>query len=102
MTTVEHRAPEKINDYWTAALKFYATGRTAEGLRAMAADEEMTRGLALLSGITPEEEREQVLGIASAIDALAAEGLTPEKCYFLAGLDRLLGPYPGAAALSAA
>jgi hypothetical protein len=89
--TLEHRAPQVISDYWTAALKFYATGRTSRALRTMAADGEMTRGLALLSGITEDEEREQITGIADAIDVLEAHGLTPEKCYFLAGLDKLFG-----------
>jgi len=94
--------PAVITDYWTAAIKFYATGRTAEGLRAMAADDEMTRGLAVLSGITEDEEREQVLKIADAIDKLTAEGLTPVKCWYLAGLDQFLGPFPGEDAGSAA
>jgi hypothetical protein len=84
-------SPELITDYWTAALKFRATGRTSRALRTMAADEEMTRGLALLSGVTEDEEREQVLGIADAIDVLESHRLTPEDCYNLAGLDRLLG-----------
>lgn len=96
------RSPQVTRDYWTAALKFYATGRTAGGLRAMAADPEMTRGLALLSGVTEDEERAQVLAIADAIDALAAAGLTPEQAYFLAGLDKVLGPYADYSALSAA
>lgn len=102
MTTLTEQRPQRITDYWTAGLKFYATGRTAEALRLMAANREMTEGLALLSGVTPEEEREQMLGIASAIDALKAEGLTREQAYFLAGLDKDFGPYPGPAELSAA
>lgn len=64
-------------DYWTAALKYCAIGRTAETLRAMAADPEWTRGMAAVSGVTEEEERRDMLATASAIDALAAEGLTP-------------------------
>lgn len=121
MTTIEHRPPEmtagetgpalevprprepqRITDYWTAGLKFYATGRNSATLRAIAADPVLTRGFALLSGITEDEERAQALGIADAIDALAAEGLTREQAYFLAGLDKVLGPYPGTAALNAA
>ena len=85
------REPRRITDYWTAGLKFYATGRTAEALRVMAANPEMVHGLAVLSVITDDEEREQMLGIAAAIDALKAEGLTQEQAYFLAGLDRILG-----------
>jgi hypothetical protein len=91
MTTLEHRAPELISDYWMAALKFRATGRTSRALRVMAADDEMTRGLALMSGVTQDEERAQVTGIADAIDVLEAHGLTPEDCYNLAGLDKLFG-----------
>lgn len=83
--------PGAITDYWMAALKFRATGRTSRALRTMAANEELTRGLALLSGITEDEERAQTLGIADAIDVLEAHGLTPENCYFLAGLDRIFG-----------
>jgi hypothetical protein len=102
MTTLDQRPPEKITDYWTAGLKFYATGRRSATLRAIAADPVLTRGFALLAGITEDEERAQALGIADAIDAIAAEGMTREQAYFLAGLDRILGPYPGNAALSAA
>lgn len=101
MTTLEHRAPEMtatepaparpISDYWMAALKFYATGRTSRALRVMAADEQMTRGLALMSGVTVDEERAQMEGIASAIDALTDAGLTPEQAYGLAGLGDLFG-----------
>jgi hypothetical protein len=94
--------PAVIRDYWMAALKFCATGRTAESLRVMAADPVMTEGLALLSGITEDEEREQVLKIAGAIDELTAAGLTPVKCWYLAGLDQFLGPFPGADAEVAA
>jgi hypothetical protein len=94
--------PAVIRDYWMAALKFCATGRTAESLRIMAADPVMTEGLALLSGITEDEEREQVLKIADAIDELTAAGLTPVKCWYLAGLDQFLGPFPGEDAGSAA
>ena len=60
-------------DYWTTALKFYATGRTAEELRA----------------------------IARAIEELAAAGLTPVRCWYLAGLDQFYGPFPGTARGSA-
>jgi hypothetical protein len=91
VTTLDDRPTEKMNDYWTAALKFYATGRTAGALRALAADPVMTRGLALMCGITEVEELEQLLGIADAIDAYAAAGLTPEGAYSLAGLEEIFG-----------
>ena len=80
-----------IRDYWTAALKFYATGRTSRALRTMAANPEMTRGIALMSGITEEQERAQVLAIADAIDEYAAAGLTPEGAYSLASLEEVFG-----------
>lgn len=105
MTTVTELPPQRITDYWTAGLKFLATGRKSATLRAIASDPELVRGFALLSGITVEQEREQALGIADAIDALAAEGMTPEQAYFLAGLDKLFGcPFSefDPAALSAA
>lgn len=101
MTTLTER-PQRITGYWTAALKLYAVGRNADTMRAIAADPVLTRGFALIYGITEDEEREQELGIADAIDALAAEGLTREQAYFLAGLDKVLGPYLGTAALNAA
>jgi len=88
-------APGAVRDHWMAALKFHAIGRTAAHLRVMAADPEMTRGLALLSGITEDEEQAQTLAVADAIDSLTAEGLTPEQAYFLSGLDKVFGPYPG-------
>lgn len=91
METVTDRLPQKVTDTWMAALKFHATGRTSRALRAMAADGELTRGLALMTGITEEQERAQVLAIASAIDELSGAGVTPEKAYGLAGLEELLG-----------
>ncbi len=95
-----HRSQGVIRDYWLAALKYCAIGRTAADLRAQAADPEMTRGLALLSGISEEQERAQVLAVAPAIDLLAAAGLTPVKCWYLAGLDQFHGPYADNAALA--
>lgn len=93
MSTIDQRPPEALRDHWTAALKYHATGRTAGSFRAQGADETFTRGMAALSGTTPEQERAWLLAVADAVDALAAEGLTPEKAYRLAGLDRELGPY---------
>jgi len=84
---------EVIRDYWLAALNYLAIGRTAAELRAQAADPEMTRGLALMCGITEDEERAQVLAVADRLDGLTAAGLTPESAYSLAGLDDVLGPY---------
>ena len=96
VTTVVDRppeapAPQPVTDYWMAGLKFHATGRTSGLLREMAADETLTRGLALLSGVTPERERAEMLHIARAIDELAAAGVTPEQAYGLAGLPELFG-----------
>jgi hypothetical protein len=90
-TVADHRPPQPINDYWMAALKFYATGRTSRALRVMAGDEELTRALAIDTGITEDAERAQILGIAAAIDELAVAGLTPEGAYNLAGLEEALG-----------
>lgn len=87
------RPPLVIRDHWMAALKLYATGATAEDFRAEADSPARVKGLALLCGITQEQERAQALAIAGAIDNYAAAGLTPEQAYSLAGLDRELGPY---------
>jgi hypothetical protein len=65
-----HRPSGATRDYWTAALKFYATGRTAANLRAT----------------------------ADATGQLTAAGLTPVKCWYLSGLDQFHGPFPGAVA----
>jgi hypothetical protein len=99
--TAEARVPDVITDYWLAALKLYADNCTAEELRAMADDPIVTTGLALLSGITPEQHREQDLRLARCIDSYVAKGMTRAGAWDLAGLDREFGPYPGEDALSA-
>lgn len=93
MTTIDQRPPEALRDHWTAALKYMGIGRTAESFRAQAADPDFTRGMALLSGTSGDAEHAWLSAVADAIDTLTAEGLTPEQAYFLAGLDRELGPY---------
>jgi hypothetical protein len=93
MTVTLDRPPAVITDTWLAALRYRAIGRTAEDLREQAADPEWVRGLALEGGITEEQEREQLLAIADRMTQLAAEGLTPVKCWYLGGLDQWLGPY---------
>jgi hypothetical protein len=97
-----HRTSAAAFDHWLAALKYYGTGRTAGDLRAEAADPAWVAGLAYIDGIAPGEERARMLGTARAVEELAAAGLSPEQAYFLAGLDRDLGPYDDNAALSAA
>jgi hypothetical protein len=84
------------------AMKFYATGRTPERLRAHAADPLVLEGIAVLSGITPGEAREQMLALAEAIDHITAEGITQEQAYFLMRLDKHFGPYPGARSTASA
>lgn len=100
MTTLEHRPPDvtasaagssAVTDCWTAALKFYATGRTAGNVRAQADTPEWVAGLAYIDGITPEAERYAMLSLADCMDAIVRAGLTPEQAYNLAGLDRVLG-----------
>jgi hypothetical protein len=95
-------SPQRITDYWTAGLKLYAIGRNAGTMRAIAADPVLTRGFALVYGITEDEEKAQELGIADAIDQLAEAGMTRKQAYFLAGLDKDLGPYPGEETATAA
>ena len=77
------------------AMVFHATGRTAPVLRARACDPLVTEGIAILAGVSPEAIAAEMHAIADGIDAIAAEGLTPEKCWFLLGLDAVLGPVPG-------
>lgn len=80
MTTLEHKPPEATTDIWTTALKFTAHHLTAGYLRKLAA--RMT-----------EEDRALVLRIADAMADLEAQGMTPEDCYNLAGMDKAFGPY---------
>jgi hypothetical protein len=80
------------------AMRFHATGRTPEVLRSYAADPLVTEGIAVLSGITPGEAREQMLTLAEAVDHITAEGITQEQAYFLMRLDAHFGPYPGTVA----
>jgi hypothetical protein len=82
-------------------MRFHATGRTPEILRSYAADPLVTEGIAVLSGITPDEAREQMLALADAVEHITAEGITQEQAYFLMRLDRHFGPYPGTAAAAA-
>jgi len=88
---------EVIRDYWLAALKLYAAGRAADDVRAQAANPETVRARAAY-GVTEEEGRARALAVADCIDRLSAAGLTPAECWYLAGMDRLHGPFPGATA----
>lgn len=85
--TVTH-APDVTGDYWMDALKFYGTGRTAEGLRAQAATPAWVNWLAEVGGVSPGTVRADMLAIAGAIDAYRAAGMTPEQAYRLADLDK--------------
>ena len=76
------------------AMKFYATGSTAESLRARAADPELMNALAVTARTSPASVLAEALKIADAIDALTAEGLTPAQCWVQAGLVEKLGSYP--------
>jgi hypothetical protein len=73
--------PVVITDAWLAALRYLATGCTAQDVRERA-----------LEDFTAAGDRMTV--IADRMDQLAAEGLTPVQCWHLGGLDQLLGPYP--------
>lgn len=85
MSAVLDRCPPEAvtDDAWLAALRYRAIGRTAGDLRERAAI------------VTQEQERTQLLAVADRVDALAAEGLTPVKCWYLGGLDQWFGPYAG-------
>lgn len=82
-------------------MRFLASGRTSERLQAQADDPRMTERVAALAGITPLEAENLMRATAVAIAAIEAEGLTPEQCYFLCGLDKTLGPWTGAPVLAA-
>ena len=79
------------------AMVFYATGRTAAGIRAYAArfvTVDDTTGQSIDDAVAVKA---LMLAIADGIDALEAEGLTPSDCYDAAGLSALLGrPADGA------
>jgi hypothetical protein len=81
--------------YRAAALRFLATGLTAEGVRAHAADALYVSRTARAAGIPAQEAYTEMLAIADAIENLEDRGLTREKAYFLARLDEQHGPYPG-------
>jgi hypothetical protein len=80
-----------------AAMKFYATGRTAAGLQAQAADPETVAVIAARTPATEHEVRAEILALADGIDKIAAEGLTPADCWKLLGwtpdfVEALLAP----------
>jgi hypothetical protein len=97
--TLAAEAPSRTEGTATASrddcMKFLATGRTAEGLRAKVADPMILEGMAILAGVQIPVMRQEMLALADGIDLIAAEGLTPGQCYFLLGLDRVLGPFAG-------
>jgi hypothetical protein len=97
--TLAPEAPARTEGTATASrddcMKFYATGRTAEGLRAKVADPMILEGMAILAGVQIPVMRQEMLALADGIDLITAEGLTAEQCYFLLGLDRVLGPFAG-------
>jgi len=97
MTTLDHRPPESTGHqpYRDAALRFLATGMTAEGVRAHAADAFYVSLTARIAGVTPQEAYTELLAIAGAIASLENHHLSPQYAYFLAGMDKQYGPYPG-------
>ena len=95
-------SPRPAPDTWLDALKFYATGRTAAGLRDQASWPGWAEALAYIDGVTPDRERAWIHATADRVALLAASPLTREEAYRVAGLDDILGPYEGYALLSAA
>lgn len=96
-STIEHRPPEgaEYEPYRAAALGFIATGMTAAGVRAHAADARYVERTARIAGLTEDRARTELLEIAGAISAWEDRGMTRRKAYFLARLDETEGPYPG-------
>ena len=73
--------PGEGSDSRQAAMIFYATGRTAEGLQAQAADADTVAAVAAKSAETEDEARAVMLALADGINQIAAEGLTPPDCW---------------------
>ena len=78
------------------ALKFMGSGRTAEGLRAVAGNPETVAALAQ-EDVSPETARATILAIADEIDKLTAEGVTAPDCWRILGwsldyVEQVLGP----------
>lgn len=84
--TVTHR-PARTRVTRDDCLKFYGTGRTAGGLRAMAADPKAVAMTTTGSGEPAATVRAMMLDLADGIDQLAAEGITPADCWDLLGWD---------------
>lgn len=97
--TLAAEAPSRTEGTATASrddcMKFLATGRTADGLRAKVADPMILEGMAILAGVSVPVMRQEMLALADGIGLIAAEGLTPGQCYFLLGLESVLGPFAG-------
>jgi hypothetical protein len=103
--TLTDRPPESpdYEPYRDAALGFLATGMTAEIVRAHARDALYVSRTARAAGIPAQEAYTEMLAIADAIENLAeVHGLTRQKAYFLAGMDKQHGPYPGPGSLQVA
>lgn len=79
-----------------AAMIFYATGRTAEGTRALAEDPAAVDRVVAESGKEAAEVRAAMLAIAGDIAKVEAEDPDPERVYADLGLAAFLGPWPGA------
>jgi hypothetical protein len=77
--------PSERSDSRQAAMKFYATGRTAAGLQAQAADPQTVAMIAAWIPATEDKVRAEMLALADGIDQITAEGLTPADCWKLLG-----------------
>lgn len=69
------------------AMKFFATGRTADEFRRHAASPETVAGLSAGSGETPDAAQTLLLALADGIDKIVAEGLTFAECWDILGWD---------------
>jgi hypothetical protein len=91
MTKLAHLPPPPIEVSRADAMKFRAFGKTAAGFRAHAASPMTVEGLAVLAGVSEDVMRDTLLALADAIDQLEADGMTPEKCRWVLGLDAIPG-----------
>jgi hypothetical protein len=77
--------PSEGSDTRRAALIFYATGRTAAGLRAKTANPGTAAAIAASASKTEAEIGAEMVDLADGIDQIAAEGLTLADCWKLLG-----------------
>lgn len=98
----EGTEPDVITDYWKTALGLVAAGTTAGDLLAQAADPAWIDSQAAARRVTPARHLDDLLTLANRARLLTVAGVTREKAHALLASPPAPGPFPPAAALSAA